>query len=67
VGIPAQGPWQPVLDEIAQEEKPDITFLIVNKDGLSSRIGFQAANPPTDKQRKDAERAMRAVFAHYEK
>ncbi|TPJ70729.1 hypothetical protein [Mesorhizobium sp. B2-6-2] len=67
VGIPAQGPWQPVLDEIAKEENPDITFLVVNKDGLSSRIGFEAANPPTDKQRKGAERTIQAVFTHYAK
>ncbi|RUZ81265.1 hypothetical protein EN943_01315 [Mesorhizobium sp. M7A.F.Ca.US.006.01.1.1] len=65
VGIPAQGPWKPILNEISREEKPDLTFLVVNTDGLSSQIDYELANPPTDKQRKDAERAMRAVFAHY--
>jgi hypothetical protein len=25
LGIPARGPWKPILDEIASEERPDIT------------------------------------------
>jgi hypothetical protein len=65
VGIPAQGPWKPILDEISREEKPDITYLVVNKDGLSSQIGYSPANPPSDKQRRDADRVIAAVFAHY--
>lgn len=65
VGIPAQGPWKPVLDEISREEKLDITFLVVNKDGLSSQIDFKEAKPATDKQKKQAADTIEAVFAHY--
>lgn len=65
VGIPAQGPWQPVLDEISREETPDITFLVVNKDGHSSRIGFASAKPPTDAQRQEATETIRHIFAQY--
>ncbi|MEP0322569.1 hypothetical protein [Bauldia litoralis] len=64
-GVPARGPWKPVLDEISREEQPDITFLVVNKDGLSSQIGFQKATPPTDAQRKMANDTIRDVYAHY--
>ncbi|MBZ9925018.1 hypothetical protein [Mesorhizobium sp. BR1-1-4] len=65
VGIPAQGPWKSLLDEISREETPDITFLVVNKDGLSSQIDFKDARPATDKQKGHAADIMEAVFAHY--
>lgn len=66
VGIPAQGPWKPLLDEIRREETPDITFLVVNKDGLSSQIDFKDAKPATDKQKRHAVEMIEAVFSHYD-
>ncbi|MER8917692.1 hypothetical protein NKI32_28240 [Mesorhizobium sp. M0761] len=66
VGIPAQGPWKPVLDQISSEETPDITFLVVNKDGLPSQIDFKQANPPTEEQKEMAADMIEAVFAHYD-
>ncbi|MER9740900.1 hypothetical protein [Mesorhizobium sp. M0187] len=65
VGIPAQGPWKPILDEISGEELPDITFLVVNKDGLSSQIDFKEAKPAIDRQRRKAADTIKAVFTHY--
>ncbi|MBZ9679622.1 hypothetical protein LB531_03005 [Mesorhizobium sp. CO1-1-2] len=64
-GIPAQGPWKPLLDEISREETPDITFLVVNKYGLSSQIAFKDAIPATDKQKKQAAEMIEAVFSRY--
>lgn len=65
VGIPARGPWKPLLDEISREETPDITFLVVNKDGLSSQIDFKDAKPANDKQKRQAAEIIEAVFGHY--
>jgi hypothetical protein len=70
VGIPARGPWKPVLDEIAREETakglPDITFLVINRQtGLPGQIGFKPAKPPTPEQRGMADEEIGKVFAHY--
>jgi len=70
VGIPAQGPWKPVLDEIGREERsngrPDITFLVINKQtGLPGQIGFKPAKPPTLEQRRTADSEIQSVFDYY--
>jgi uncharacterized protein (DUF433 family) len=70
VGIPARGPWKPVLDEIAREEteygRPDITFLVINREtGLPGQIGFKPAKPPTVEQRRAADDEIRKIFAYY--
>ena len=56
VGIPTSGPWKPVLDTIALEEKdkhlPDITFLVVRKDtGYPGQIGFVRAKDLSENKR----------------
>jgi hypothetical protein len=70
LGIPARGPWKPVLDESSREETarglPDITFLVINKvTGLPGQIDFKPAKPPTLGQREMANEMIRQVFAHY--
>jgi hypothetical protein len=59
VGIPPRGPWQPVLDSIANDADkvgvPDLTFLIRNaRTGYPSRIGRVTRRQPTDDQKKIA-------------
>ena len=70
VGIPAQGPWKPVLDIIAKEEtsagRPDITFLVIKKStGLPGQIGFEPAQKPTPEQRQYAAEELEKVFQWY--
>jgi hypothetical protein len=70
LGIPARGPWKPVLDEISREEtarqRPDITYLVVAKtSGLPGQIKFEAAKPPTLEQRAIADQIIRNVFDWY--
>lgn len=70
LGIPSQGPWKPVLDEISGEEtaagRPDITYLVVSKgNGLPGQIGFEPAKPPTDEQRRKAKEIIEEVFEGY--
>jgi hypothetical protein len=70
VGIPAQGPWKPILDLISHEETdkglPDITFLVINKQsGLPGQIRFELAKPPTPEQRQYADNVIQVVFAFY--
>ncbi|RWQ12712.1 hypothetical protein [Mesorhizobium sp.] len=70
LGIPAQGPWKPILDEISREEtaagRPDITYLVVSKTtNLPGQIGFTAAKPPSADQTKRALETIEAVFEHY--
>ncbi len=70
VGMSAQGPWKPVLDEIALEEtsqgRPDFTYLVINKQsGLPGQIGFEPAKPPTAEQRKRVDDEIKKIFAYY--
>lgn len=69
VGIPVEGPWKPVLDQISREEVanslPDITYLVVSRDGLPSQIGFDPAKPPSEDQLQRAVNEMKRIFAHY--
>lgn len=70
VGIPPQGPWKPLLDEISQEEtvngRPDITFLVLNKGtGFPGQIGFVRAGQPSHEQIGMARRTLNAVFDTY--
>jgi hypothetical protein len=70
VGIPAQGPWKPVLDLISKEEtaagRPDITFILINKmTGFPGQISFSKANPPTLAQKDLARQKLREVFDQY--
>jgi hypothetical protein len=70
VGMPAQGPWKDILDEIAKEEtsqgRPDFTYLVISKQtGLPGQIGFEPAKPPTPVQRKMADDEIQKIFAYY--
>jgi len=70
VGMPTQGPWKGILDEITLEEtgqgRPDFTYLVINKQsGLPGQIGFEPAKPPTPAQRKQADDEIRKVFEYY--
>jgi hypothetical protein len=70
VGMSAQGPWKPILDEIALEEtsqgRPDFTYLVINKQsGFPGQIGFEPAKPPSAKQRKRADEEIAKVFSYY--
>jgi hypothetical protein len=70
VGMPAQGPWKDILDEIAKEEtsqgRPDFTYLVISKQtGLPGQIGFEPAKPPTAAQRKMADDEIQKVFQYY--
>lgn len=70
VGVPARGPWKPILDEISRDEAgrglPDITFLVINAaSGLPGQIGFQPAKPPTAEQRRLADQVIQQVFQYY--
>jgi hypothetical protein len=70
VGMAAQGPWKPILDEIAKEEtsqgRPDFTYLVISRQtGLPGQIGFESAKPPTPEQRKMADEEIERVFAYY--
>ncbi len=70
VGMSAQGPWKPILDDIGHEEtklrRPDITYLVVNKKhSMPGQIGYKPANPPTDLQKQRFEEEKSKVFAFY--
>jgi hypothetical protein len=57
LGIPARGPWKPILDDVGLEERgngrPDITYLVIARaSGLPGQIEFELAKPPTQAQRK---------------
>jgi hypothetical protein len=67
VGIPTQGPWQPVLDAIADEEdakkEPDITFVIRNKTtGYPSRVGRTTRKTLEPWQKQLAREKVQAVI-----
>jgi hypothetical protein len=70
VGIPPRGPWQPVLDSIANDADkvgmPDLTFLIRNaRTGYPSRIGRVTRRQPTDDQKKIARKKMQEIIDKY--
>jgi hypothetical protein len=70
VGIPPQGPWQPVLDAIADEEdaanRPDITFLIRNaQTNYPSRIGRVTKRNPDPSQKEHARKKMQEIIDTY--
>ena len=70
VAMSAQGPWKPILDEIALEEasqgRPDFTYLVINKQsGLPGQIAFEPAKPPSPAQRKKADEEIAKVFFYY--
>jgi hypothetical protein len=70
VGIPARGPWKGILDLIAREEtaedRPDITFLVINKrTGYPGQIDFAKAVPPTDSQKQSARAEFQKIADRY--
>jgi hypothetical protein len=70
VGIPAQGPWESVLDQISREQtsrgQSDITFLIINKTtGYPSRVGFVTRRKLTPGQKQHAHREVQKVIDQY--
>jgi hypothetical protein len=70
VGIPKQGPWQPVLDAIANDAdatgEPDLTFLIRNAvTGCPRRISRLTTIKPTPEQRQHAQRKMQEIIDKY--
>jgi hypothetical protein len=70
IGIPARGPWKPILDQIADEEiqlgRPDITYLVVSKKtGYPSQIGRQLAKPPDEKQKMLARHEVQKIINKY--
>jgi hypothetical protein len=70
VGIPTQGPWNPILDKISLEERaagrPDITYLVVRKrTGYPIQIEFEAAITPSAAQKAVANEVFKEIFAHY--
>jgi hypothetical protein len=70
VGIPPQGPWQPVLDAIADDAdkagKPDLTFLVRNaKTGYPTRIGRVTRRQLTDDQKRLAWKKIQEIINEY--
>jgi len=70
VGIPPQGPWQPVLDAIANDADkagvPDLTFLIRNaKTGYPSRIARKTRRNPTDEDKRVARKKIQEIIDKY--
>ena len=70
VDIPTQGPWKPVLDQIANEEeaqgRPDITYLVVlSGTGYPAQIERKDSRKPTERQRQAAERVWNEIRAYY--
>jgi hypothetical protein len=70
VGIPPNGPWKKVLDEIADDEtaagRPDITVLVVRKSsGLPGQIDGRPAVPATPEQVVLAVKTTEAVWSYY--
>jgi hypothetical protein len=61
-----QRPW-PELDEISDEGRPDITFLILQANtGWPSRISKEfTEGKPTPKQKQAAQTGLNEVFKHY--
>jgi hypothetical protein len=70
VGIPAAGPWNPILDRISLKERaagrPDLTYLVVRKrTGYPVQIEFTPATKPSAAQRSIADEVFKEIFAYY--
>jgi hypothetical protein len=70
VGIPTRGPWQPVLDAIANDadkaNEPDLTFLIRNaRTGYPSRIGRVTKKNPLPWQKERARDKIQEIIDKY--
>jgi hypothetical protein len=70
VGIPTRGPWQPVLDAIANDadkgNEPDLTFLIRNaKTDYPSRIGRVTKKNPLPWQKERARDKIQEIIDKY--
>jgi hypothetical protein len=70
VGIPTQGPWNPILDKISLAERaagrPDITYLVVRKrTGYPIQIEFEPAVTPSAAQKAVADEVFKEIFAYY--
>jgi hypothetical protein len=70
VGMPPQGPWQPVLDSLARDaesaKEPDLTFLPKNaRTGYPSRIGRTTKRNPQPWQRDKARTEMQRIIDKY--
>ena len=70
VGIPPQGPWEPVLDSIARDfertKEPDLTFLPQNKrTGYPSRVGRTTRKNLEPWQRQKAHDEMQRIINKY--
>src|SRR5271154_467277 len=70
VGIPTQGPWNPILDRISLKERaagrPDITYLVVRKrTGYPVQIEFTPATKPSTAQKAIADEVFKEIFAFY--
>jgi hypothetical protein len=71
VGIPPQGPWKPLLDEIGRDQMgsglPDISYLVVASDtGYPSQIEFGDARKPTPEQKRKADHVIKLVYDAYD-
>jgi hypothetical protein len=70
VGIPTEGPWNPILDKISLKERaagrPDITYLVVRKrTGYPVQIEFSPATKPSAAQKAVADEVFKEIFAYY--
>ncbi len=70
VGIPSQGPWKALLDEVSKDYTgrglPDITHLVVGSGtGYPHQIDFEDARTPTAAQKAKADHIIESVFNHY--
>lgn len=70
VGIPTQGPWNPILDKISLAERaagrPDITYLVVRKrTGYPIQIEFSPSITPSAAQKAIADEVFKEIFAYY--
>jgi hypothetical protein len=70
VGIPTQGPWNPILDKISLGERAagraDITYLVVRKrTGYPIQIEFTPAVTPSAAQKAIADELFKEIFAYH--
>ena len=70
VGIPSQGPWKALLDDVSKDHTgrglPDITHLVVGSGtGYPHQIDFEDARTPTAIQKAKADKIIESVFDHF--